>query len=429
MACPHGRDRTTGRLSRFRALGARAVMLALMTAGAAEPGPTDWPQFRGPGGLGVSAARGVPIRWGPTQQMAWKAELPGKGASSPIVVGGRVIVTCYRGTLDNVQRQVLCFDQTNGSLLWSTDIPSKLPEGRISRSDHGYASSTPACDGERLYAYFGKSGVFALDLGTGRRLWQAEVGSGLHEWGSAASPVLFGDWVIVNACVESGCLVALDQRTGREVWRAGGLSEAWNTPLLVPVHGRTDLVVAIPQQILGFDPATGQRRWTCATGIGWYMVPSLVAHEGVVFCMGGRSGDVLAVRAGGRGDVTSTHRLWTGKKGGSNVSSPVYHQGHLYWVNDSSGIAYCVQAKTGEFLYSQRLPGAGEVYSAAVLAEGRLYYLDRDGRTYVLAARPEFGLLAINDLEPRGRFNSSPAVADGHLFIRSDRFLYGIGSP
>jgi outer membrane protein assembly factor BamB len=404
-----------------------AGIMLFSTQSASPLRAADWPQFRGPGGLGVSADQGLPLNWGPTQNIAWKVALPGKGASSPIVVGSRVIVTCHSGTVDQVSRQILCFNRADGELLWSTDVPSKLPEGRISRGDHGYASSTPAADDQRIYAFFGKSGVFAFDF-HGRQLWHADVGEQLHEWGSAASPVLFGDLVIVNASTESGSLVALDRRTGREVWRTGGIQEAWNTPLLVPVNGGTELIVSIPQQILAFDPASGRQLWNCATGIRWYMVPSAVAHDGVVYCTGGRSGDVLAVRAGGRGDVTATHKLWTGKKG-SNVSSPIYHAGHLYWMNDSTGIANCVNARTGESVYSERIPRADEVYSAAVLAEGRLYYLSRSGRTFVLAAKPDFELLATSDLETSGLFNSSPAVAGSRFYIRSDQFLHGIGTP
>jgi outer membrane protein assembly factor BamB len=404
-----------------------AGIMLFSTQSASPLRAADWPQFRGPGGLGVSADQGLPLNWGPTQNIAWKVALPGKGASSPIVVGSRVIVTCHSGTVDQVSRQILCFNRADGALLWSTDVPSKLPEGRISRGDHGYASSTPAADDQRIYAFFGKSGVFAFDF-HGRQLWHADVGEQLHEWGSAASPVLFGDLVIVNASTESGSLVALDRRTGREVWRTGGIQEAWNTPLLVPVNGGTELIVSIPQQILAFDPASGRQLWNCATGIRWYMVPSAVAHDGVVYCTGGRSGDVLAVRAGGRGDVTATHKLWTGKKG-SNVSSPIYHAGHLYWMNDSTGIANCVNARTGESVYSERIPRADEVYSAAVLAEGRLYYLSRSGRTFVLAAKPDFELLATSDLETSGLFNSSPAVAGSRFYIRSDQFLHGIGTP
>ena len=147
-----------------------------------------------------------------------------------------------------------------------------------------------------------------------------------------------------------------------------------------------------------------------------------------MYCLGGRSGVVgLAVRTGGRGDVTATHRLWTSKKG-SNVSSPVYHDGHLYWMNDASGMAYCAKADTGEVVYEERVPRAGGVYASALLADGRIYYVGRDGRTFVVAAKPQFELLATNDLGDRSDFDATPAVADGRLFIRSDKALYCIGA-
>jgi outer membrane protein assembly factor BamB len=181
-------------------------------------------------------------------------------------------------------------------------------------------------------------------------------------------------------------------------------------------------------RVLAFDPATGEPLWSCKTDIGWYMVPSVVAAEGVVYCLGGRSGIAsLAVRAGGSGDVTESHRLWTSLKG-SNVSSPVFYKGHLYWAHDSRGIAYCAKADTGEVVYEQRLERAGQFYSSALLADGRLYYLTREGKVFVIAAKPEFELLAVNDLSDRGVFNSSPAISGDRLLIRSDKFLYSIGS-
>jgi len=156
------------------------------------------------------------------------------------------------------------------------------------------------------------------------------------------------------------------------------------------------------------------------------MVPGLVTHDEVVYCIGGRSGGALAVRAGGRGDVTQTHRLWTGKKG-SNVSSPIHHAGHLYWMHDNLGIAYCADAKTGEIVYEERVAGAGQVYASPVLADGKLYYVSRYDRVFVLAAKPQFDLLATNDLKDASTFDASPAVSNGQLLLRSDRFLYCIG--
>jgi hypothetical protein len=206
--------------------------------------------------------------------------------------------------------------------------------------------------------------------------------------------------------------------------------ESWNTPLLTTApSGRPELIVAVLGNLLAFDPETGAPLWSCATDIGWYMAPSVVAADGVVYCIGGRSGTAaLAVRTGGAGDVTATHRLWTGDKG-SNVSSPIIHDGHLYWMHEQRGIAFCAAAATGEIVYEQRLPGAQQVYASPLLADGRLYYVARNGDIFVLPARPEYALLAHNKLEDRSTFNASPIVCDGALILRSDRNLYAIRTP
>lgn len=395
----------------------------------------DWPQFRGPGGLGVSPAKGLPVSWSADKNLLWKTELPGAGASSPIVVGNRVYVTCYsgygvpgqaRGDMSQLQRHLLCLDAAKGEILWKKDFPAVLPESETVR-EHGYAASTPAWDGERLYVFFGKSGVYAFDL-NGRQLWHADVGDRFHGWGSAASPVVYKDLVLINACVESESLVALDKKTGRERWRARGIKESWNTPLLVTnKNGTTELAVAIAGKILAFDPDTGTPLWNCDTDIRWYMAPSMVAQDGVVYALGGRSGiAALAVRAGGKGDVTSTHRLWTSTKG-SNVSSPIIHEGRLYWMHDNLGIVYCAEAQTGRILYEERLSGSGQVYASPVLADGKLYYVARSGRTFVVKVGPQFELLATNDLSDRTTFDASPAVSGNRLYLRSNRFLYCVG--
>lgn len=396
----------------------------------------DWSQFRGPGGLGVSPAKGLPLTWSAKENVVWKAELPGAGTSSPISVGSRVFLTCYsgynvprqpRGDMDKLKLHVVCLDRDSGKITWNKEVAPKLPEQATIRDEHGYATSTPVADGEQVYVFFGKSGVFAFDF-TGKQLWQADVGSGLSGWGSAPSPVLHGDLVIVNASVESESLVALDKKTGKEKWRAKGIKESWNTPLIVTSKdGKTELVVAIFGKILAFDPATGEQLWNCDTDIGWYMVPSMVAHDGIVYCIGGRSGGSLAVRTGGKGDVTKTHRLWTGKKG-SNVSSPVFHDGHIYWMHDNLGIAYCAEAKSGKIVYEERVEGGvGQVYASPVLADGKLYYVSRFSRTFVVAASPKYERLAVNDLGDASTFNASPAIAGNRLYLRSDRFLYCVG--
>jgi outer membrane protein assembly factor BamB len=235
--------------------------------------------------------------------------------------------------------------------------------------------------------------------------------------------------VIINASVESQSLVALDRKTGEEKWRASGIKAAWNTPIVVTADsGRKELVVARAGDILAFDPDTGESLWSCKTDITWYMVPTVVAADGVVYYLGGRSGIVAgAVRAGGSGDVTATCRLWTSKTG-SNVTSPIYHDGHLYWMSDKMGVAYCAVAATGELVYEQRLERFGGVYASPVLAEGRLYYFDRWGSAVVLAAKPEFEQLAVNRIEgDRTRFDGSPAVDGNRLLVRSGKFLYCLG--
>lgn len=396
---------------------------------------TDWPRFRGRSGMGTSGATGLPTTWSSTNNIVWKTKLPGPGASSPIVFGDQIYLTCYTGyyvpdepggSLEQLKRHLIALRRTDGSIVWDQAIAAKLPEETKIR-DHGFAANTPVADAERVYVFFGKTGVFAFDH-QGKQVWQADVGTRTDGWGTSASPVLHKELVFINASVESSALVALDRRTGQEKWRAKGISGAWSTPVVVTAgSGREELIIPTQGKVLAFDPETGSPLWSCKTDIGWYMVPSIVAADGIVYCLGGRSGvAALAVRAGGSGDVTETHRLWTSVKG-SNVSSPVYLDGHLYWMHEQRGVAYCAKADTGEIVYEQRLERAGQVYSSALLADGRLYYLTRDGQTFVLAAKPGFEQLAVNDLRDRGQFNGSPAVDGSRLLIRSDKFLYCIG--
>lgn len=411
---------------------AKVVHLASLKPGGKEQ---EWSRFRGPNGMGTSNATGLPVTWSATENIAWKSELPGPGASSPIVYGDRIYLTCYTGYIvegenegspEELKRHLIALRRTDGTIEWNVATPAKLPEERRIR-DHGFAANTPAADAERVYVFHGKTGVFAFDH-DGRQIWQADVGSKTNGWGTSASPVLYKDLVFINASVESGSLVALDRSTGQEKWRAGGIREAWNTPVVVSSKsGRDELVICTQGKVLAFNPDNGEPLWSCKTDIGWYMVPSPVASDGVVYCLGGRSGvAALAVRTGGDGDVTATHRLWTSMKG-SNVASPVFLDGHLYWTHEQRGIAYCAKGESGEVVYEQRLDRAGQFYSSAILADGRIYYLTRDGKTFVLAAKPTFEQLAVNDLGDRSTFNGSPAVDGSRVLIRSNKYLYCVG--
>jgi outer membrane protein assembly factor BamB len=413
----------------MRPLAALAVFLAA-AGGTAQ----DWPAFRGPDGTGASPAAAL-LMWGPSKNVVWKTDLPGAGTSAPVVVGNRVFVTCYSGYAPGQPREnqaglklhVVSLDRVTGKVQWSRDIAPKLPESDNTRDGHGYASATPAADATRLYTFFGKTGVIAFDH-AGQELWRADVGSRLNPagWGSAASVVLAAGKVIVNASIESDSLVALDPATGKEAWRLGGVKEAWNTPAVANHGGRTELVMASFGKLFAVDPATGRELWRAATDIPWYMVPSVVVNDGVAYALGGRPGGGLAVKLGGSGDVTRTHRLWTSKKG-TNVPSPVYHDGHLYWMHDNQGMAFCADAKTGRVVYEERVGRGDGVYGSPVLAGGRIYYPGRSGTMYVVAAKPAFELLASNTFGERGDYLSSPAVAGGRLYLRTNRSVCCVG--
>jgi len=409
---------------------ALAILAVATTAVSAE----DWSQFRGPGGLGASQETQLPQTWSSSENIAWKAAMPGPGASSPITLGERVFITCYSGyglepgagEQEKLVRHLLCLNRTDGAVLWRKQIEPKLPEHKYQGegSYHGYAASTPTTDGERLYVFFGKTGVLCFDL-EGQELWRVSVGENTNRWGSGTSPLLYKELVIINASVESGSLVALNKVTGEEVWRAKGINASWNTPLLVSGKNRTELIVSVANRVRSFNPDTGEELWN-ADGVHRYVCPSVIHHEGVAYVIGGGHTS-LAIRTGGEGDVTSSHTLWRSKKG-SNVSSPIYHKGHLYWTRDG-GIACCQNPSTGEMVYEERLPAkSGRVWSSAVLADGKLYYVSQHSGVLVIAAQPKFDLLSHNLLEDDdSRANASLAVSNGQLFLRTDGFLYCIG--
>ena len=400
----------------------------------------DWRRFRGPAGSGTSRDTNLPIRWSDKNNVAWETELPGLGSSSPITLGDRIYLTCYsgyglvpnEGDQANLMRHVVCLNRKTGDIVWQKPFAPKLPEsdyGGGNDSWHGYSSSTPTTDGERLYVFFGKSGVYCLGL-DGEFIWQTDVGDGAHGWGSANSPVLYKDLIIINANVESGFLFALNKMNGNEIWKTPGMKGSWNTPYVIELgNGSAEVAVSIEGKVLGFDVHTGDELWHC-DGIPTYVCPSIIAHDGILYASGGRGKQlVMAIRPGGRGDVTDTHRLWVANKG-SNVSSPVYHNGFLYCVNDSRGIAFCINAKTGDIVYQERLdPHPKRIYASAVLGDGKIYYISRHDGIYVVAAKPEFELLAHNTLgADNSRTNASMVVSDGDLLIRNDRRLYCISN-
>src|ERR1051326_2182595 len=253
------------------------------------------------------------------------------------------------------------------------------------------------------------------------------VGKNTSGWGSGASPILYKDTLIINASVERGELVALDKTNGKEVWESRGMSSAWNTPLLVTTADKTqELVVSVENRVVGVDPENGKELWR-ADGVHRYVCPSVVANDGIVYAIGGGHTS-LAVKSGGKGSVADTHEMWRLEKG-SNVGSPIYHDGYLYWASDSGGTVFCQEAATGKVIYSEQLkPPSGQIWASPVLADGKLYFVSKDKGTYVVAAEPKFQQLAHNVIEDdKSRANASIAVSGGQLFLRNDQHLYCIG--
>jgi outer membrane protein assembly factor BamB len=415
-----------------------AATLSLATASSPA---ADWPRFRGPHGDGTSTDPGVPLKWGDAD-VAWRRELPGPGSSSPIVVGNAVLLSSYSGygvELKNpgdaggLTRHAICLNRADGKLLWQKDVKHPSPDRPYQGqyiTMHGYASSTPVSDGVNVYFFFGPAGVRAYSL-QGRELWSASVGDKAHDWGNGSSPILHGNLVIVNAALEGDALVALDKKTGKEVWAVRkGFPSSWNSPVVAKVGAREELIVNASGRLRAFDPATGTELWSCRGIRAAELCPTVLVRDGIVYVLGGPGRSAaMAVRAGGSGDVSETHIVWE-QKIGSNVSSPALHDGHLYWANDSSGILYCVKAETGETVFEQPLSTerGNRVYASPILSEGRLYFVSRNRGTFVVAAKRQFELLAHNILTgDTGVFNASPAVADGQIFLRSDRFAYCIG--
>ena len=395
----------------------------------------DWSQFRGPSGNGVSESTGLPTEWSAEKNILWKTKLPGHGSSSPVLYGDQIFLTAYTdygltaeddGNPADLRLRVISINREDGKIMWDQSVAPLNQVQKITKRivDHGYASGTPACDETGVYAFFGTSGVVAYDL-KGNLKWQADVGNKSAGFGSASSPILYKDFVIINASIESETVYALEKSTGKVAWKAENIVRAWTTPSIVDVPGgKQELVINQKNQILGFDPDTGKQLWTCE-GIQDYVVPVVVQNEGILYCLGGRSNRSIAVRPGGRGDVTKTHKLWEVNVG-ANVTSPVFHEGHLYWASDR-GIAFCLNAKNGEVVYKNRLPTKSRLYASIVLADDKLYVTTRDNGVVVLKAVPEYVELARNEIKSdEDLFNASPAVSEGSIYLRTNGYLYRI---
>lgn len=419
-----------------------ALILITVTAMA-----EDWPRFRGPTGSGVAkSGTAIPSAWSPNANLAWKVEMPGPGASSPIIVGNKAFVTCYSGygldqanpgEIENLMRHLVCVDIQTGKMLWQKDVKAALPEDPYSGvgvTAHGYASHTPVSDGKNIYAFFGKSGVHAFDL-EGKKLWSADVGneSDPNKWGSSSSPIVYGNLVIVTASAESQAIVGLDKATGKEVWRqeATGLDGMWGTPALVEIDDkRTDLVMCVSKELWGLDPANGNLLWLAGATGAENAYSSIILDGNRVFAVTGRGGGSVAVDAGGSGDISETNTVWTGGVSGS-FASPVRHESKIYAI--ARGIVTVMDTETGEELERFRLKGGEQTggrfgsldYPSPIVVGDRLFYMNGSGQMYVFALGKKMEQLAVNKVtKEKEVFWGTPAVSNNKLVIRSSKNLY-----
>ncbi len=412
-------------------LGA-ALGAALALVGTAAATADNWPAWRGPEADGQCRERDLPLKWSATENVRWKTPLSAPGNSTPIVWGQRVFLT--QATDGGRKRSLVCFDRADGRVRWQQTI--EYPDREPTHPTNPYCSASAATDGQCVVASFGSAGLACYDL-DGKRLWLRDLGKCHHIWGNAASPVLHGNLVFLNfGPGERTFLVAVDKRTGNDVWRVdepgGKLGErgpgewigSWSTPVVAKRKGRDELVLSWPGVVKSFRPATGELLWSCR-GLAKDQAPdrlvytSPLAGPEVIVAMAGFGGPSLAVRTGGSGDVTESHRLWRVPSGPQRIGSGVIVGEHVFMVNEP-GTFQCIEWKTGKIVTTERV-GAG-VWGSLVHADGRLYVTNLEGETLVLAPKPKLEVLSRNPLGERTL--ASIAVSNGAIFIRTYRHLW-----
>jgi outer membrane protein assembly factor BamB len=419
----------------------------------------DWPYWRGPAANGVTPDQNLPVKWSATDNVAWKAAIAGVGVSTPIVSGDRVYVTSQIGS--GVRREgthprlvqnadaaaqgeralgaaagadaaktffvVEAFSRRDGKRVWERRIEA---DGELTpvHDKHNLASPSPATDGSLVFAWFGTGQIVAVNR-DGAVVWQRHLGKEYGafdvQWGAGSSPVLFGDLLILLCDQPSrSYLLAVDKTTGKERWKVdrGQGRSSYSTPLVVEGAFGAELIVNSTERLDAYDPRTGTFLWH-ADGTTRFAIPMPVFHDGVIYASRGyRSGPYMAIKAGGRGDVTSTQVLWRVPTGAPYVSSLLYYDGIIYMANDV-GVLTAVAAATGERVWQERMDG---VFSASPVAGGgHVYFVSENGDTIVLKAGKAPQVVARNSLGVRAV--ASPALSNGQIFIRTDNQLFCIG--
>jgi outer membrane protein assembly factor BamB len=406
-------------------MGSCLALVAFAASASAQ-----WPEFRGPTGQGHASETGLPLEWSESRNVLWKTPVPGRGWSSPSVAGNRVWLTTAveggQGRRNGVSLRALAFDPVSGSKLIDVEV-FRVERPETLNAKNSYASPTPIVQDDRVYVHFGAQGTAALTT-AGEIVWKTRLDY-QSQHGNGGSPALYGDLLIVNCDGNGGdaFVAALDVKTGKTRWKADRrqpADQAYTTPLVIRVGERDQVVSVGAYRATAYDPSNGREIWRVSYDDGFSNVPRPVFGHGLVYIATGfQQPALIAVRAGGSGDVTRSHVLWTLRRGAPYTPSPLLVGDILFIVNDA-GIATAVDAKTGTIHWQQRLGGT---YSASpVYADGRIYFLSEDGVTTVIAPTTTFKRLATSQLD--GATLASMAVADKSFFIRSDSALYRIGA-
>ena len=404
-----------------------APLIALLALTFSARAADEWPQFRGPGGQGISDAKNVPTEWSDTEHVAWKMEVPGKGWSSPVLSQGKLYLTTAVGdSTSGISLRALCLDAKDGRTLWDTEIfqPDPAASGAMHRKN-SLASPSPIVTADRLYVHFGHLGTAALDL-SGKIVWkQSELGyAPVH--GNGGSPALVGDALVFSCdAAKDPFVVALEAATGKVRWKTARNTTAQKpfsfcTPLAISVGGATQVILPGSGFVGSYDPRDGQENWRVNYGEGYSVIPRPVFAHGLIFVSSSFNKPVLyAVKPeGAKGDVTETNVAWTYAKAVPHSASMLVLGDELYFVSDA-GIATCADAKTGEIHWSERL--AGGFSASPTAAEGHVYFQNETGTTFVLKAGKTFEQIAKNDIGDATL--ASIAVADGTIYLRSEKFL------
>ena len=414
---------------------ASSILLALLALPASAE---NWPGFRGPTGQGTSSETDLPLKWTATENVRWKAEVPGEAWSSSIVWEDHVFVTT--ATDGGKSCRVLAFDRKTGKELWNTEVFTQETLRKEQRNT--YATPTPCTDGTRVYAEFGGGGIAAVDF-EGNVAWTNDDFPFYSRHGLGNSPVLHEGLLIMSRDGsaratgdeekvgwqkpwDKSFLLALDAKTGEVTWKTGrGTSRIGHVSPIVwkGTDGKAVVISGAGDVVQGFDPRTGDLLWTHKNE-GEGVTPGYVIVNGLVVTASGWGGreSTKAFKLGGTGDLGETAIAWEEKKGMPHLSSYVAVDDRVYWVSDD-GVAWCVDAATGETVWRERL--GGNFAASPLAAAGRIYFTGDDGKTTVVEAGPAFKVLAENPLGER--VQASPAASQGNLFIRTERHLYCIG--